>query len=631
MTQTREERSQAIDEEKRQIRERVWNDEETGETEFYPADPQPTIDDDSPKRVAAYARVSTLSTEQTSSIEYQTKFYTDKIENTPNWSFAGIYSDEGKSGTSMKRRTEFKRLLQDARNGNIDLIICASVSRFARNISDCIDQVNFLKSNDPKHPVGVYFETENIYTLDPNSSQSLDMHAMLADWESATKSRRMLLSYDQRIIMKHYPVSDLLGYRHTKDGKLEINEDEAITVRYIFLARLIGQSYQEIAEVLTDKERSTLSGRTDWDSSMVANVTKNERRWGDLEARKTVVVDYKRGKTARNTYEENGEIHHIRSGAMVHDHHEGIVTPEIAKATHMVGLNSGGISDIYVISDGALKGFVNVSPNGTGLDDAVFLDACHSVYTEQEFECTKQEADYFTGKQHTNVIDMTMHEYEVPHGSLCINMGTPAITISKRRIQMNQKLLDRFKDCTYLEILYHPILQMLAFRTCNGNSSNAVCLKDDDGGFKKGFAAPGLCHAIYERMDWIENFSFKLRGVYRQRNGFEIMLFYLDEPLVIPDKATRDEYKVKEKDKSIHYIPYRNAEYDENGNRVSEDILRPDFGVPIQMRIKRDRLLHSITGDDINKHGQFVKNTHLGDIPTRSEVLAELEQLLMSM
>ena len=133
-------RSKQISDEKEQIRNRVWEDDENGEVEVYAADPTPEIDDDTPKRVAAYARVSTLSTEQTSSIEYQTRYYTEKIENEPNWTFSGIYSDEGKSGTSMKHRAVFMRLMQDCYNGNIDLIICASVSRFARNLKECLEK-----------------------------------------------------------------------------------------------------------------------------------------------------------------------------------------------------------------------------------------------------------------------------------------------------------------------------------------------------------------------------------------------------------------------------------------------------------------------------------------------------------
>ena len=198
--------------------------------------PQPTINDDDYKKVAVYARVSTQSEEQVSSIENQTKYYTEKVAEKGNWDLYKIYADEGKSGTSMKRRTEFKQMLKDASEQKFDTILCASVSRFARNVTDCIEQVKHLKIDNPKHPVGVYFETEGLYTLDPNSNMALFIHAMLADWESDNKSKRMILSYDQRISTGQYPVLDLLGYRHTKDGKLIIQEDEAETVKFIFYA-----------------------------------------------------------------------------------------------------------------------------------------------------------------------------------------------------------------------------------------------------------------------------------------------------------------------------------------------------------------------------------------------------------
>lgn len=103
--------------------------------------------------------------------------------------------------------------------------ICASISRFARNFSDCMTQIAALKTMHPAHPIGVYFETENIYTLNPSSQYSLDIQALLADWESGNKSRRMILSYDQRIMTGQYPVADLMGYRHKDITSLEFVEN----------------------------------------------------------------------------------------------------------------------------------------------------------------------------------------------------------------------------------------------------------------------------------------------------------------------------------------------------------------------------------------------------------------------
>ena len=208
---SRQERKRQIEEEKQRRRDRVRNAHTEAEAEYYDADPQPTIDDATPKRVAAYARVSTTSTDQVSSIENQTRYYAEKIEKTPNWTMYQIYADEGKSGTSMRKREAFLQMLQDAAAQKFDLIVCASVSRFARNIADSIEQVQILRTQNPEHPVGVFFETENLYTLDADSDDRFMIHSMLADWESKNKSRRMILSYDQRIAMGQYPVADLLG------------------------------------------------------------------------------------------------------------------------------------------------------------------------------------------------------------------------------------------------------------------------------------------------------------------------------------------------------------------------------------------------------------------------------------
>ena len=150
------------------------------------------------------------------------KLYTTpkKIAETENWNLQDIYSDEGKSGTSLRKRDAFK--LNDARcqrpEDGFDYLrqhfaVCAK-------FSDCMTQIAALKTMHPAHPIGVYFETENIYTLNPSSQYSLDIQALLADWESGNKSRRMILSYDQRIMTGQYPVADLMGYRHTKDGQL---------------------------------------------------------------------------------------------------------------------------------------------------------------------------------------------------------------------------------------------------------------------------------------------------------------------------------------------------------------------------------------------------------------------------
>ena len=393
------------------IKQRVRNTSANSEF-FHPGKPTPKINDESNKRVAVYARVSTMNIEQTSSIENQQKFYTKKVNETPNWELQQIYSDEGKSGTNAEHRPAFQQLIKDALNGEMDMIICASVSRFARNISQCLDYVSELRTADPKHPVGVYFETENIYTLNPDSEQALTMHAMLADWESANKSRRMILSYDQRICTGQYQIVDLLGYRHTKDGELIIQEDEAKTVRYVFLALILGKNCSEIAEDLSKMKRKTLTGKVEWSSSMVQSLTTNERRWGDLEARKSIVLDYKKKKIVKNN--------ELRDWAYVPDHHEGIVTREIAKAAQLMVSSSGllrkGVPELKVIDKGALKGYVSVIPHWNEVDSDEYYNACNSVYSDEELQKVTRDMRIWTGKEKSNVLSMSFTGYEVPPG-----------------------------------------------------------------------------------------------------------------------------------------------------------------------------------------------------------------------
>ena len=201
---TWQEQHDAREAEREEIRERHRRIREYEGVVYKHAKPTPNPMDETHKDVAVYARVSTKSLDQTSSIENQEKYYEDKVKKTENWDLQEIYSDEGKSGTSTKHRKEFNRMMSDARAGKFDMIICASVSRFARNVSDCIDYVSELRTMNPQKPVGVYFETENIFTLNKDADQTLGFHALLADWESGNKSRRMILSYDQRIFTNQF-------------------------------------------------------------------------------------------------------------------------------------------------------------------------------------------------------------------------------------------------------------------------------------------------------------------------------------------------------------------------------------------------------------------------------------------
>ena len=602
------------------IRQRVQNASVPEGTIFRKARPKPSINDTDEKVVAVYARVSTKSTEQVSSIENQTRYYTEKIDGTPNWIMSKIYADEGKSGTSMKKRTEFRQMLKDAMDKKMDLILCASVSRFARNMTDCMEQVSNLRTENPSHPVGVYFETENIYTLDPDCDQALSIHAMLADWESANKSRRMILSYDQRICTGQYPVSDLLGYRHTTDGKLIIQEDEAVTVQYIFLAKVNGYSLTDIADVLTEKERKTLTGRTEWNVAMVRNILNNERRWGDLEARKTIVIDYKKGKTVKNV--------NIRDSAYVPNHHEGIVSREIAKAAK-VALHGNGVPEMRVIDHGALRGYISVHPSFSGINAEALFEICSSAYSDVEKINLKHRERILEGEEHSKVISKDFTGYHVPNSAFFISSSTPTLTINRGYFRFSKKCMERLENCRYIEILYHPLLQTVMVRPSDEENVNAVCWNAGNGQFNGLFTARALSDAIYRQLDWIKEYGFRFRGVTKSRGEQKVILFFLDEPQILVNRKRQGESE--EGSAKAKYIPYRYKELREpTENRETEGIAA-EIGRNYRMQKRRNQLISMITETDMQKKGITRINPFIGKLPSREEMEEKLEELLMIM
>lgn len=630
-----EKRHDEIEMTREQIRNRVRNTK-MGNAVIRPAKPKPAISDMTEKNVAVYARVSTKSTDQTSSIENQSLYYMKKVEDTPNWTLHKIYSDEGKSGTSTQHREAFQKMIEDAADKRIDLILCASVSRFARNMSDCMTYVRQLKSTNPSHPVGVYFETENIYTLDPDSNQSLSIHAMLADWESANKSRRMILSYDQRICTGQYPVADLLGYRHTKEGDLIIQPEEAKTVRFIFLAYISGYDYKEIAEVLTEHERPTLKGRTDWNAGMVKSIMSNERRWGDLEARKTIVVDYVEHKSKKN--EED------RVSAYQEGHHQGIVTPEIARAAKMIAASSGkledGVPDIMVIPQGNLKGFISVCPAWSGVSHSVFMDICQKAYATEELKTLEQEIRVWTGEEHSKIVSMQLSGYQVPHGIYFLNKSMPSLTIGKKGLKFNKACHAKLDDCKYIEVLYHPILQTIIIRESDKSNRNSVEWEKEDGKIIPCISAASFSAAIYENLHWKKEFSFRFRGITKQRGGAKMMIFSLDEPQILVNRKDREKYESStgedQASQTARFIPYRE---EEASSEKVENVFcaypkewkKNRMGINYFARKKRDSMINIVTEEDILEKGIVVENPMIGHIPAREEILNELDELLMSM
>jgi DNA invertase Pin-like site-specific DNA recombinase len=249
---------------------------DTENLDVIPAIPQVNFyEDDREKRVAVYARVSTDDPRQTSSYELQKNHYIDIVNQHPGWKLVDIYADEGISGTSLQHRDAFIRMIADCRAGKINLIITKSVSRFARNVLDCIGYVRQLAAMNP--PVGVLFETENIYTLNSNSEMSLSFISTLAQEESHNKSEIMNASIEMRFRRGIFLTPPLLGYDQDDDGNLVVNEEEAKTVRLVFFMYLYGYTCQQIAKTLAKLGRRTKKDNTTWSAGSVLQILQNER------------------------------------------------------------------------------------------------------------------------------------------------------------------------------------------------------------------------------------------------------------------------------------------------------------------------------------------------------------------
>lgn len=283
---------------KEKIRER-YKGVSLDEAEVIPARKQRDFyDTDEHQRVAVYVRVSTDNIQQTSSYELQKHYYEDMVNRHDNWSLVEIYADEGISGTSLNKRDAFNRMIADAKAGKIDLIITKSVSRFARNIVDCVTIVRMLNAMRP--PVGIFFETEHIFTLKDNSEMSLNFTATMAQEESHVKSSIMNASIEMRFSHGIVLTPVLLGYDHDDDGKLTINEEEAKIVRLIFFLYLFGYTCQEIADTLTEIGCETKRGNNVWNPGSILQILRNERYCGDVLTRKTFTPSYLDHKSRKN-------------------------------------------------------------------------------------------------------------------------------------------------------------------------------------------------------------------------------------------------------------------------------------------------------------------------------------------
>lgn len=297
------------------------------------------------RRVAAYARVSTEQEEQQTSYEAQIDYYTNYISGREDWEFAGMYSDEGISATNTKKRVGFQTMVTDALAGKIDLIVTKSVSRFARNTVDSLTTVRQLKEKG----VEIYFEKENIWTLDSKGELLITIMSSLAQEESRSISENVVWGQRKRFAdgKVTVPFKRFLGYDMGEDRNLVVNPEQAKLVKRIYGMFLEGRAPHTIAKILTDEpETLTPAGKQKWNPTTIKSILTNEKYKGDALLQKSYTVDFLTKEKKVN----EGEIPQY----YVKGNHEAIIQPDVFDMVqNMIAIRKSGknrISSINVFS-----------------------------------------------------------------------------------------------------------------------------------------------------------------------------------------------------------------------------------------------------------------------------------------
>lgn len=240
-------------------------------------------------RVAAYCRVSTKEEEQLNSYEVQMRYYTDRINREPKWTMAGIYADKGITGTSVKKRDEFNKMIRHCKQGKIDMIITKSISRFARNTVDCLKYVRMLKELG----VDVYFEEQNLHSTQQGAEFYITIYGSIAQSESENISANVRWGKAQSAKEGNVPFhyKRFLGYRKGEDGNPEIDPEQAEIVKRIYSRFLVGDSLATIADKLNSDGIPTPSGEGSWQRGTIQSILTNEKYKGDAVLNKTYVTD----------------------------------------------------------------------------------------------------------------------------------------------------------------------------------------------------------------------------------------------------------------------------------------------------------------------------------------------------
>ena len=526
----------------RECLRQAYQREEPSATKFIPAKPKIDIyGADKVFRVCAYCRVSTDNDAQLSSFELQQQHYLQLVGNHPNWDLRHIYADEGISGTSLKNRDDFNAMIAACERGEYDLIVTKSVSRFARNLVDCISLVRKLKRRNP--PVGVFFETDNLNTLSEESELMISFLATFAQEESVKKSESMNWSLQQRFKSGRLLTPELLGYERPRDaaghyikyGRLQIVESEARIVRFIFEAFLAGKSPKEIAHLLTDIGCPTKTGMEQWSEGSIGYILRNERYCGNVLTWKTFTADMLEHKHRRNKMD--------RDQYLYTDHHDAIIPVETFEAAQVLLENRrhhyyGELPILRVIDDGVFRGYIPINHHWISDDPNKLFEASNCIPSGGVKRIRKSNFSAFD-----------LGGYQVVRGHfLMARPECPCITVTPDKISFNVFCMRKFAGVSYVQLLLHPTERKLAIRPCGPKDTHHIKWRvDPEKPFiPKTISCPHFGNALYQIMNWNPDYIYHIRGSWAARARDEIIVFSLSNAVPSAYLETVSEEEIEE-------------------------------------------------------------------------------------
>lgn len=505
----REEDEQA----KQRIRDRIHAVVDEADYEYFPEKKQPGYyDNDIHQRVAVYVRVSTGSVGQTTSFELQKKYYEDFVIRHPHWELVQIYADYGVSGTSLKHRDAFNQMIADCKTGMIDLILTKSVSRFSRNVVICMEIVRKLAELIP--PVGVFFESEHIFSMDESSTQALSFLSLMAEEESRTRSRSMEASLRMRLDHGIPLTPKLLGYTHDENGRLVINPEEAPTVKLAFYMYLYGYSTQRIADTFNALGRRSYLGNIKWTSGSIVSILRNERHCGSVLTRKTYTINCLDHKERKN----RGQ----RPQSQYHHHHEAIVSRSDFLAVQRMLDNAkyGGrpfLPQLHIVEGGLLHGFVVVHPRWAGFSDQDYRMAAKDVHhaVRPHIEAAGKPGDF------------DLRSFEVVRGEFLRLAQLPAVTFRDRKLRFNAVCVRVPGLGTCAELLVDPVGRRFAIKSAEETDRCAVRISSDSKGVfqPRSVAAAAFSDTLFTLLGWKHGCQYRITGALH-KNGKETVCIF---------------------------------------------------------------------------------------------------------